>query len=153
MYRLELPIDGVPYVLTGQVDDSGKVLLDIAVHIDDDTGPVSVGSLAAPPSHLTGLARALPRVLRDLAQTTRTHRPRRSSQASSRSYQDRLAATKAQYPNAYTPWDEAEEQRLQAAFSPDAPDLTGHLQELAASFKRQPSAIRSRLVRLGLLSG
>jgi hypothetical protein len=139
-YRLELPVNGTLYLLSGHQDDeTGHILLDIAVQADGDAASASVGSLAIPPDHVTVLARALPRVLRDLAATFPSHHRRA------------MADIKTKYPRAYEPWSESEEQQLRDAFTPDAPKLAHHLQELADQFQRQPSAIRSRLVRLRLL--
>jgi hypothetical protein len=139
-YRLELPINGTSYVLLGHQDgETGRILLDIAVQAGGDAAPAPVGSLAVPPDHLTNLARALPRVLRDLAAAF----PSQQRHA--------MAAIKTKYPRAYEPWRESEQQQLREAFNPDAPNLAHHLEELADRFQRQPSAIRSRLQRLGLL--
>jgi hypothetical protein len=50
------------------------------------------------------------------------------------------------YPKAYTKWTEDEDNNLRNEY------LRGKtVEELASSFQRKPGAIRSRLLRLGLL--
>ena len=109
-YRLELPVNGTSYVLSGHQDDeTGRILLDIAVRADGEAAPARVGSLAVSPDHLSILARALPRVLRDLAAAF----PSRDRHS--------MAAIRTKYPRAYQPWQESEQQQLREAFNPDAP--------------------------------
>ncbi|MCF6525585.1 hypothetical protein [Streptomyces sp. JJ36] len=55
------------------------------------------------------------------------------------------AAIRAQYPNAGQPWSADDEERLLTLYREGTRDLD----ELGAEFGRQPSAIRSRLARLG----
>lgn len=55
-------------------------------------------------------------------------------------YHQRLAKTKAEYPNAYEPWTEADDQVLEEMFN-----QRRRIDEMAKHFKRKPSAIRSRL--------
>ena len=66
--------------------------------------------------------------------------------ASQSSHQDRLAAVKQRHPRAYEPWSSDEETKLSAMVGEA---LTAA--EMAAQLGRQPSAIRSRLARMGLL--
>ncbi len=60
-------------------------------------------------------------------------------------YQERLAKIKKQYPRAYEKWTESEDAdflRMRTGGS--------SVEQLARHFERQPSAIRSRLAKLGL---
>ncbi len=50
------------------------------------------------------------------------------------------------YPNAYVSWDKADDKKLEELFHDDI-----NVSELAVSFGRKPGAIRSRLVKLGLM--
>lgn len=61
-------------------------------------------------------------------------------------YQDRMTEIKKAAPRAYEPWTQEEEERLKNLHSHG---LTPR--QIAGQLQRQPSAIRSRLVRLGLL--
>lgn len=56
------------------------------------------------------------------------------------------AAIRAEYPNAYQPWSSRDEERLLTRYRAGVTDPA----ELADEFGRQPSAIRSRLAKLGL---
>ncbi|MGW7367898.1 hypothetical protein ACWGI8_31870, partial [Streptomyces sp. NPDC054841] len=67
------------------------------------------------------------------------------SRGSSRQPKD-PAAIRAKYPNAYQPWSPVDEERLLALYREGSTDPA----DLAAEFGRQPSAIRSRLAKLGL---
>ena len=58
-------------------------------------------------------------------------------------YEERMAAIKRKYPRAYERWTQDEDTRLVAMYGEGTP-----LDELAARFQRQPSAIRSRLEKL-----
>ncbi len=62
-------------------------------------------------------------------------------------YEERLAKIRAKYPKAYEKWTEDEDNLLRQKFKEGA-----NSQELSEFFERQPSAIRSRLVKLGLVS-
>ncbi|MCX4602398.1 hypothetical protein OG402_18170 [Streptomyces anulatus] len=53
---------------------------------------------------------------------------------------------RTKYPNAYQPWAPDNEERLLALYRDGSKDPA----DLAAEFGRQPSAIRSRLAKLGL---
>jgi len=55
-------------------------------------------------------------------------------------HHQRLEEIKEEFPNAYEPWSEEEEDKLKKLFSKNVP-----IQALAKIFKRQPSAIKSRL--------
>ncbi|MER7112794.1 hypothetical protein [Streptomyces sp. NPDC000229] len=55
-------------------------------------------------------------------------------------------AIRSKYPNAYQPWLPQDEERLLALYRGGTKDPAA----LAAEFGRQPSAIRSRLAKLGL---
>ncbi len=59
---------------------------------------------------------------------------------------NRLDDIKRQYPKAYERWEPEEDRLLKEKFAAGV-----KIKELAASFERQPNAIRSRLIRLGLL--
>ena len=60
-------------------------------------------------------------------------------------YEERMAAIKQKYPRAYERWTEDEDAQLMAMHTQLVP-----LEELVERFQRQPSAIRSRLEKLGL---
>jgi hypothetical protein len=62
-------------------------------------------------------------------------------------YHDRIARIKTEYPKAYTRWTDEEDGRLA-----DMHAQGKALSEIAACFQRQPSAIRSRLSKQGLVS-
>jgi len=61
------------------------------------------------------------------------------------SAEEKLARTRAKHPKAYEEWMEAEDELLRLKFQEGA-----KLEELSRIFQRQPSAIRSRLTKLGL---
>jgi hypothetical protein len=58
----------------------------------------------------------------------------------------RLAEMRKEYPRAYEKWTEQEDARLRAEFAKGT-----NREELTVLFQRQPSAIKSRLRKLGLL--
>lgn len=60
-------------------------------------------------------------------------------------YQKRLADIRAKHPRAYEPWSEQEDAELKAMFSSGEKHRA-----MADHFKRQSSAIQSRLRKLGL---
>lgn len=60
-------------------------------------------------------------------------------------YHQRLAKIKAKYPRAYEKWTEAEDDELKAMFGRGVKNI-----DAAKHFQRQPSAISSRLNKLGL---
>jgi hypothetical protein len=60
-------------------------------------------------------------------------------------YQQRMAETKTKYPRAYEKWDAKEDAELRSM------SIRGlSHQEMAIHFKRQPSAIRSRLEKIAV---
>jgi hypothetical protein len=61
------------------------------------------------------------------------------------SYAERLAKIREKHPRAYEKWSDEEDVRLTALFQSQRP-----VKEIAATLQRQPGAIRSRLVKLGL---
>lgn len=61
------------------------------------------------------------------------------------SYQERLIKIRAKYPKAYEKWTEKEDVAIKIHFENGAT-----IKELSNLFQRQPSAIRSRLAKLGL---
>jgi len=61
-------------------------------------------------------------------------------------YHDKIASIKAEYPNAYEKWTDKDDEDLILLFEQDK-----SISELAEHFKRQPSAIGSRLKKLGLM--
>ncbi|MBK9189050.1 MAG: hypothetical protein IPM33_08855 [Phycisphaerales bacterium] len=63
-------------------------------------------------------------------------------------YQQWLADLRQRYPNAYQAWTPTDDAELESSFRQGS-----STRELARRFGRQPSAIRSRLVKLGLLDG
>ncbi len=64
---------------------------------------------------------------------------------SAASYQDRLAAIKQKYPNAYEPWTQQQEELLRELHGSGAA-----IDEMAAALKRQQGAVSSRIRKLGL---
>lgn len=68
----------------------------------------------------------------------------RLSEAES-SYQTRIAKIKEKHPKAYERWEGSEDSQLRSMHS-----LGASIEELSIHFQRQPSAIRSRLEKLGL---
>jgi len=60
-------------------------------------------------------------------------------------YQSRLAQIKAKYPRAYEKWSETEDADLSALH-----EKVATMTEMVERFQRQPSAIRSRLAKLGM---
>ena len=60
-------------------------------------------------------------------------------------HQDKLAEIKQRYPNAYEPWTERQEKILKSMHKGGAP-----VKAIASALKRQPSAIKSRIRKLGL---
>ncbi|MBO3463276.1 hypothetical protein G7B40_037800 [Aetokthonos hydrillicola Thurmond2011] len=63
------------------------------------------------------------------------------------SYNTKIQEIRKQYPRAYEPWSGEEDKQLRLRYSQNAP-----INIIAAEFQRQPSAIRSRLEKLGLRS-
>lgn len=59
---------------------------------------------------------------------------------------NRLLEVRKRHPRAYLPWDDKEAEKLKEAFRRGE-----KVRQIAANFQRQPSAIVSRLVKLGLL--
>jgi len=59
-------------------------------------------------------------------------------------YEEHMAAIKRKHPRAYERWTQDEDTRLATLYAQGTP-----IDELAAHFQRQPSAIRSRLEKLG----
>lgn len=62
-------------------------------------------------------------------------------------YDERLARIRAEYPKAYEKWTDEEDNSLKQKFGEGA-----NTEELSKIFQRQPSAIRSRLIKLGLVT-
>lgn len=60
-------------------------------------------------------------------------------------HRERLAQIKTKYPRAYEPWTSEDDVALTAMSKQASP-----ISEMAKRFGRQPSAIRSRLAKLGL---
>lgn len=63
------------------------------------------------------------------------------------SYADRLEAVREEHPRAYEKWPPEEDESLANLFRSGL-----RLDEIAQRLQRQPSAIRSRLVKLGLVA-
>jgi hypothetical protein len=63
------------------------------------------------------------------------------------SYEQRMAEIRQTHPRAYEKWSDAEDAELKNLFHSGS-----KAKEIAVKFKRQPSAIRSRLAKLGLVS-
>ena len=64
---------------------------------------------------------------------------------SSTDYSDRMAMIKAKYPMAYERWSDEDDAMLASMYRRGV-----QVSALASHFERQPSAIRSRLFKLGL---
>ncbi len=62
-------------------------------------------------------------------------------------HDERLARIRAEYPKAYEKWTDEEDNSLKQKFGEGVTT-----EELARIFQRQPSAIRSRLTRLGMVA-
>lgn len=62
------------------------------------------------------------------------------------SWEERLKEIKNSYPRAYESWNEAEEKELEQLFKAGLKPS-----EISKKLERQPSAIRSRLRKLGLI--
>jgi hypothetical protein len=123
-YRsLEVDVDGVPYRLRGQAGADGQV------HVQVHSGGEPAGALAAPAEHLVALGRALGDLARAFGSRAWT-----------------VEAARQQHRAAYARWTEEEEVRLAAEFAAGRT-----VEELADRFGRKPSAIVSRLRRLGQL--
>ena len=60
-------------------------------------------------------------------------------------YNDRVAAIRAKYPRAYERWSPKDDEHLQAMHA-----AGDSIDAMAETFDRKPSAIRSRLAKLGL---
>lgn len=61
-------------------------------------------------------------------------------------YHERMKEIQEKYPNAYARWSVEQERHLRALF-----EAKNSIQNIAKILERQPSAIRSRLMKLGLL--
>ncbi len=61
-------------------------------------------------------------------------------------HEEQLAKIRAEYPKAYDKWSEDEDGLLKQKFAEGT-----SIKELSKIFQRQPSAIRSRLIRFGLV--
>ena len=79
---------------------------------------------------------------------SRAVRPTRDMSSGPRWSAERLAEVRERYPCAYKKWTEVEESRLDHLVRTGA-----SAKQIALELQRQPSAIRSRLNKLGLLSG
>jgi hypothetical protein len=100
--------------------------------------PAVLASLAQTEA-LLAVASAIDR----LAETMVSHEIPRPSPAQGQAYQ--VAEKRREYPNAYLPWTAESDAALLAAYQ------SGHdVAALSGTFGRQPSAIRSRLNRLGV---
>jgi hypothetical protein len=123
-YRsLEVEVDGVPYRLRGQAGADGQL------HVQVRRGGEPAGELAAPAEHLAALARAVGELAQAFGGRAWT-----------------VEAARQQHRAAYARWTEEEDARLAAE---TAAGRT--VEELAERFGRKPSAIVSRLRRLGHL--
>lgn len=71
---------------------------------------------------------------------------KKSGAESSAVYTEKLAALREKHPRAYTPWSDEDDTALKAEFAKDE-----NQQKLSKKLGRQPSAIRARLIKLGLI--
>jgi hypothetical protein len=123
-YRsLEVEVGGVRYRLRAQAGEDGRV------HVQVHGGGEPAGELAAPAEHLVALGRAVGELARAFGGRAWT-----------------VEAARQQHRAAYARWTEEEDAQLAAE---SAAGRT--VEELAERFGRKPSAIVSRLRRLGLL--
>jgi hypothetical protein len=123
-YRsLNVEVDGVPYRLRGQLGEDGQV------HVQVHRGGEPAGALTAPAEHLVALGQAVGDLARAFGGRAWT-----------------VAAARQQHRAAYARWTEEEDARLAAEFAAGRT-----VEELAERFGRKPSAIVSRLRRLGLV--
>ena len=58
-------------------------------------------------------------------------------------YHERLSAIKEKHTNAYEPWSTAQDEKLLKLYKKNVPEIA-----LSKIFKRQTSAIRSRIMKL-----
>jgi hypothetical protein len=121
-YRsLEVEVDGVRYRLRGEAGADGQV------HIQVRSRGEAVGELAAPAEHLVALGRVVGELARAFGGRAWT-----------------VEAARQQHGAAYARWTEEEDARLAAEFAAGRT-----VEELAELLGRKPSAIVSRLRRLG----
>jgi hypothetical protein len=123
-YRsMEVEVGGVRYRLRAQAGEDGRVQVQVR------GGGESAGELAAPAEHLVALGRAVGELARAFGGRTWT-----------------VEGARQQHGAAYARWTEEEEVRLAAEFTAGRT-----VEEPAERFGRKPSAIVSRLRRLGHL--
>lgn len=120
---------------------SGKKMT--VVVLDEDvaqvfTTPESVNKA------LKALIEVVSRVSLEADDSQDTNRLQEQSEQSQKSYS--LDEIRQQYPRAYEPWSVDEDEQLKLHYAQQA-----SVDKLATEFQRQPSAIRSRLKKLGLL--
>ena len=65
-----------------------------------------------------------------------------------KSYDERMEEIRQAHPRAYEKWSDEEDDRLRQFFDSQTP-----VKEIARVLQRQTSAIRSRLVKLGMVAG
>ncbi|HYT10676.1 MAG TPA: hypothetical protein VEL73_08445 [Mycobacteriales bacterium] len=114
-------------------------VLHVELTVCDDAGDVvGEGALRLPPSLLPPAERMLGQVLRGLAHLHALPAvpPTRAAQEARRGR-----------PNAGRPWSDEEEERLRTAWAGGTPAA-----EIAAAHGRSTNAVRSRLLKLGLIS-
>jgi predicted Holliday junction resolvase-like endonuclease len=110
-----------------------------------ETIRINLDQLAPAPTLMAESPIPLPDPLRDEPEDP--HEPEPLPQHSSVQRAQEIAKIREKYPRAYDPWEEQEDFQLGARFQ------QGYtLEQLAQQFQRQPSAIRSRLQKLKLLS-
>jgi transposase-like protein len=119
----EVTIDGVRYRLRAQAAADGQI------HVQVHRGGEPAGELAAPAEHLVALGQAVGELARAFGGRAWT-----------------VEGARQQHRAAYARWTEEEDARLAAEFAAGR-----SVEELAERFGRKPSAIVSRLRRLGLL--
>jgi hypothetical protein len=117
-------IDGVVYQVRARGERDGPVQVQVQVR-----GGGEAGELVAPADHLAALGLAVVELARVFGGRTWT-----------------VAEARQMHRSAYTHWTEEDEARLAAEFAAGRT-----VEELADLFGRKPSAIESRLRRLGLL--
>lgn len=78
--------------------------------------------------------------------TLRSAKKAPKQKAADKPKSDYLVRIREKYPNAYRPWSEADDAKLVEMFAADV-----SFEALSESFARQPTAIRARLVKLGLI--
>ncbi|UBF24378.1 hypothetical protein K9N68_22085 [Kovacikia minuta CCNUW1] len=93
---------------------------------------------------LKALIEVVPRISLEAGNSQNTNRFQEQSEQPQKSYSKE--EIRKQYPRAYEDWNAEEDEQLRLQYAQQVP-----IDKIAAEFQRQPSAIKSRLKKLGLL--